>query len=190
MGTLDSWKTLSDILQNAATIVALIIGGFWTYQLYVKQRTRYPRVQITHSAKILPMNRKFMLLTITANVKNIGTVLVTIDRALGKVYDVSPGEMNLADDADEKLSEKIRDPDGLRIRFPRIEALEKRWKKGDFELEPQEQDQVVFDLVVPVSVKAVRIYTYFNNPFKPNKNIGWSDSSVYSIEKLKEGVAY
>jgi hypothetical protein len=190
MATLDHAKTWSDILQNVATIVALIVGAIWTYRLYVKERTRYPRVQIAHTAKALALNRRFTLLTVTVTIKNIGSVLLTIDRALGNVYDVGAKGANLAGDVDESLSKDIRDPDGLRIKFPRIKTLERRWKKGEFELEPQEQDQVVFDFVLPVSVSAVRIYTYFNNPLKPSRNIGWSDSSVYSIQRLKQGVVY
>jgi hypothetical protein len=184
------WKTWSDILENAAKVIALMVGGFWTYQLYVKQRTRYPRVQIAHSIKVVPLSGKFALLTVAVSVKNIGTVLVSIDEAFARLYDVTTDGVNPAADADEKASKSIRSNDGLRFKFPPIKELKKEWGKGQFELEPQEQDQVVFDFVIPVSVKAVRIYTYFNNEFKRGKKIGWSDSSVHLVEKLKEGVAY
>ena len=190
MQELNNWKTWSDIVENAAKVIALFAGGFWTYQLYVKQRTRYPRVQITHSVKVVPFGEKFKLLTVVANVKNIGTVLVTIDEALARLYDVTTRGIDPASDTDEKTFKKIRSEDGLRVKFPKLKELKKPWKRGEFELEPQEQDQVVFDFVVPASVKAVRIYTYFNNQFKRGRNIGWSDSSVHLIEKLKDGVTY
>ncbi|HTY38220.1 MAG TPA: hypothetical protein VMH23_13975 [Bacteroidota bacterium] len=184
------WKAVVETFESAAKIIALLVGGLWTYELYIKQRTKYPRLQITHAAKVMSLGKEFSLLSVTVTVKNIGNVLVAVDRCRASLFNITDDHLNLTADSDENSHNPARCEDGLRLRFPRLRTLERKWEIGKFELEPQEQDQVVFDFVLPASVEAVRLYTYFSNPKKQDRNIGWSDSSIHRVETLKEGVAY
>lgn len=41
-------KTFFEILESALTGIAIIVGGFWTYKMFVKKREKYPRASINH----------------------------------------------------------------------------------------------------------------------------------------------
>jgi len=39
--TLDQWKSVAGHAESLAKVVALIVGGSWTYLLFVKKRTAF-----------------------------------------------------------------------------------------------------------------------------------------------------
>src|ERR1035437_10352507 len=41
-------KDLTGALQSVATIIALFIGGLWTFRAFVKGRGNYPRAKLEH----------------------------------------------------------------------------------------------------------------------------------------------
>jgi flagellar biogenesis protein FliO len=41
-------KDIADVIQALFTSLAFIIGGAWTYLLFVRKRQRFPRAKIEH----------------------------------------------------------------------------------------------------------------------------------------------
>lgn len=61
--------------------------------------------------------------------------------------------------------------------------------KTTIEIEPGEKQSLDYEFVIPSTVKAVRIYTYFRNEqrSKEGREIGWYASSYYDFSKAKDG---
>lgn len=50
---------------------------------------------------------------------------------------------------------------------------------ADFELEPDEVQEMTFEFVIPTNVERIKIYTYFPNAAKAG--IGWSRTTIYDL---------
>ncbi len=43
---MDFWKDLTSIIQAAVTSIGIIVGAVWTYLIFVRERLRFPKVNI------------------------------------------------------------------------------------------------------------------------------------------------
>jgi len=77
MLNLDALKTLSDIINNFLTIIALLVGGVWTYYNFIKGRLYKNRLEPKVDAQFVKHNQGTGLL-ISYQVKNVGLSKVPI----------------------------------------------------------------------------------------------------------------
>jgi len=63
--------------------------------------------------------------------------------------------------------------------WPIIARKKFRWGKQEFEIEPREQDSIVCEFIIPVSVQTVVLHSHLNNVVKPG--LSWCLSSTYDI---------
>lgn len=54
--TVEALSTGLSALKDAATIVAIVAGGIWTYYLFVKNRQRHPRLSIALATEFVPLS--------------------------------------------------------------------------------------------------------------------------------------
>lgn len=74
---LDDIKTVAEIVNNAVTALAFVVGAVWAYFRFVKERTYRPRLEVTLSAFAdVVGSRRLVRGRIT--VKNIGTSVVRL----------------------------------------------------------------------------------------------------------------
>ena len=67
--------TIVSIVQSITTVIAIIIGGIWSYMLFVSRRQRYPRVKIEHQITCRPVSELKLLLSIDVTITNSSEVL-------------------------------------------------------------------------------------------------------------------
>jgi hypothetical protein len=107
-------KNLSEVLQlvqSVMTISAIIVGGFWTYLLFVQQRQRYAHLKIEHNVTHFPLPDHRILLILDITHMNVGSARVLLRSADIRVYNLNPGE--LTDDLLGLINEGALPPDGV-----------------------------------------------------------------------------
>jgi hypothetical protein len=164
------WSELAAPLESYATIAALLAAGLWTWQLFVRQRKRYPRLATKLEVEQVFLVDRVVLLRVSVRVTNTGTVMVTSPRAELRLFQVVPAPREVL----AKIHEK-EDPvvEGSEIDWQEISRRDWTWevgrwwgKPGDFEVEPGEADLLLADFTVGSETKVVVLYFYLCNPRK------------------------
>ena len=75
---LSTLKDIATIVQSVITVAAVILGGIWTYWLFVREREKYPSAKIEHRICHRPIANGKILLSIDATVINSGDVLLAL----------------------------------------------------------------------------------------------------------------
>ena len=73
-----NFAELAQAIQALATVAALIIGGIWTYQLFVLQRLAYPHLKIEHSVSDISFPDNRILLVVDVTHVNSGNVRIAL----------------------------------------------------------------------------------------------------------------
>ena len=178
---LSDWKTVAEIFESASKALAVIVGGIWTYQLFVKNRLSYPKLDISIVPKtvLLPNSRR--LIHATVNIKNVGKVILRSDRAELRLRLIVPLPEQVAsvinhgyDPVDEGKSQ---------VAWPMISGREWFWKEKEFEIEPDESGTLHADYVIDETISAVEFYCFIGNSRK--EELGWSCTLIY-VPELSE----
>jgi hypothetical protein len=161
---------LIESVKNAAGVVAVVVGGWWTYRLFIKGRGDFPRASITHRITHRRLTENQTLVRVTVGFENSGTVLLTVGEGVVRLSQVGP----LPNDgvASRQRSERT-------VEWPEIES---RVLEADVvEVEPGESDEVDFDFVLDAEIDMVEVYSYFRNPSKADRDIGWTLTTLYEL---------
>lgn len=174
-------KTFFEILESALTGIAIIVGGFWTYKMFVKKREKYPRASINHCIIEKNLNNGKKLVHLFIEIKNIGSVLLSLERYDVRISQVIPLDNELA----HKISKNDDPVDGEyhEIFWPLLFNRLKKFQGDDIcELEPSEIEKFNFDFVIDDGIKTIQVYCYFKNKSKPGKEIGWNCTTFHDLK--------
>lgn len=92
-------KDWVDIVQSVVTIVAVVVGGIWTYDVFIKERRDYPHANIEHKTTHLSLTDKKRLLRVGLDLTNAGSSLMEIDQSIVRIQQIPqqlPVRMSLA----------------------------------------------------------------------------------------------
>lgn len=180
------FKEIIELVFHISAIIALIIGGIWTYYLVVKQRNFYPIVNIEEKISHVDLPKKGRLVRIEIELNNLGKSKIVSKKALVRLQQILPilnckgAKPCWENQIDQALNEVIRKND--RFTWP---LLAERQIEFDFpfEIEPGEKELIDFEFVIPLTVEVTRIYCYFRNEEKTRNGyeVGWSASSIYDM---------
>jgi len=167
------------------TALALIVGGIWSYLLFIRTRQKYPSANISQEITFKRITRDKVWLRITATLQNTGKVLLSLVYAETWVQQVRP--------IDEEMQNKILDPqesadtEQTEIQWPLLNEAKIKWAKKELEIEPNESDQIHFDFLIDSNVKTIVAYSYFRNAekFRRQKELGWQITRVYDLHSVK-----
>jgi hypothetical protein len=177
--TLDQWKSVAGLAESLAKIVALIVGGSWTYLLFVKKRTAFPRAEVTHACAAYPIDDNRSVVRVTLNIKNKSDVLMQIISGRVVVHQLVP----FADAVDGVQLGFVGDGDSFEYAWPRIGDRAFEYASDKFlEVEPGESDAIDFDLFVEGDVRVVQIYSYLKNVSKTTRELGWNCTSIHRLD--------
>jgi len=166
-------KDVAATVQSIATIIALVVGGWWV----LKRRRVYPRAKFAHDIAHVALDNQRILLHVAINAENVGDVLLPIGPVVVCAQQLKP----LPDDHRRRLESggKLLPDGAVDIDWPILERCDQ--DLAGYELEPGESGAFHFDLVVPAEATTVLVYSYFTNVAKRPKEIGWSTSTMYHI---------
>jgi hypothetical protein len=91
--------TLSSV-KTVVEIAAIIVGGAWTYILFIKGRGRFPRAGLTHKIERRKISTGKVLMRLRVEITNDGPVVLNIRDATFRVQQVLP----LTEELQETLS--------------------------------------------------------------------------------------
>jgi hypothetical protein len=162
-------KDVANSVQSVATVLAITIGGIWTYRRFVKGRGHLPKAstQLDVSFWRLPDERRLVRAALT--IKNEGDVLLKIPSGYIWIQQMKPWP-------DEVISNTCSK---LEMPWP---LVEERDIKSAYEIEPKESEIVQMDFVIPDIYTQVLVYSHLKNGAKSG-NIGWITSTVIDFEQ-------
>src|ERR1700737_2768954 len=181
--TLSKFKDIADALHSTATIIALIVGGWWTYSRFIKKREKFPRAKISHSITHRRLDDHFQLLHVALNVQNAGEVLLCLHKGFVLVQQVIPATPELLKGLHEGgdiTSEKKTECD-----WPLLGQRLCEWQSESHEMEPGEDENIEFDFAVGSEVRTVEVYSYFKNEKSFERDIGWNLTTLYDLEEIQ-----
>lgn len=163
--------------ESVVTVGAIIIGGAWTYVLFIKNREHLPHAQLETAVGHLLLSASERLVHVTLLVSNVGSVLLSIRKIQVHIHNITPykHEPKLIPAKDRKKE---------RLKWPARDHGEWEYEAGSTELEPTESDSFHFDLIVPADTQIARVYCYVKNEAKPNRKIGWKDVVYVDLQHL------
>lgn len=175
----NQYKDAFDALQACATVLALIIGAYWTWWIFIGKRTKYARAEVSHTIKHRQIAPHKVLLQVWINVKNIGESVIKLNSWFIWIQQVEP----VVPEFLEKLAnnEDLIDDDENQIKWPSLYERYREGPAGFREIEPGVQDRIYSEFILDIAVQTIMVYTYIDEPTK-SYVIGWETTSVYDIE--------
>jgi hypothetical protein len=185
---LQAW---GDLAETVATLLALIIGAFWTYRLFVQKRQKYPRANVSHAVTSWKIEGKRRLVRVNIKIDNVGDVLLRPCKGHAWLQVVRPWPYGVRSAA--KGDGTLRPTGSTEASWPKVPDAEVEWTDSDIDIEPGETDFIHLDFVVPPKLRTVMVYTYLENPIKRSRlkwwgkrEIGWKTSSIHELQKPDE----
>lgn len=72
--TLEAFNNLTGSLESLATIAALSVGAYWTYQRFIKQRENFAFIEFTVDIAFVGRQGDWWIVELLANLENKGKV--------------------------------------------------------------------------------------------------------------------
>jgi hypothetical protein len=171
-------QTTKDVLIAINSLVsscAFLVGGYWSWKLFVKRRHSFPCADITQSISHHPFGDK-VLVRVTVTIVNKGEVLMEIKLASTRFLLVNPYETV------KNSGELVRIEGGCRLDWPLLEDV-KYYPKTSREIEPGESDEIHFDYLAEPDVQTIIAHTNIHNHVKQkgNRVIVWEKSTIYDL---------
>ncbi len=172
-------KDFSESVKNFVTAGGIVLGGLWTWLLFIKKREKFPRANLTHTLTHRPLANGDRLLHLAVNVSNIGESLLSLVSSKAWVQQVLPPPEDFIAVL-KKAGDPVK-PGETEYLWPSLGGRETDWHDAPIEIEPGESDQIRYDFVVDAEAETVQIYTYFKNAKKKEREIGWHLTSIYDL---------
>ena len=178
-------KSVLDVLDIPIKWVALAVGAVWTYNLFVKKRSKYPKADLQLSARCWLLSEKSRLVRVTVVALNRGDVLLNLQSCRVWIQQVRP----LA----PQLAELLARTGGVAVigqreaEWPLVAEKEVTLPQGSCEIEPGESQQLYFDLVLTSPLETAIVYAYAKNEAKRNREIGWDAQTVLDVNEHEPG---
>lgn len=177
------WQETAKTVTSIITAVGILVGGVWAYWLYVRQRTRWPRAEVelelTHRQLLGDLN----LLSVKVKIHNAGRGLMQPSTTRVDVNRVLP----LLPETEARLvaERELYDGEGFEAEWPCVAYQERPWRQGQFDIEPGENGECVFDFFIDAEIETVSVYIYVDNRAKRgwicHDELGWNLTAIYDL---------
>ena len=166
----------SNVAANAAQVAAIVIGGWWAYTRFIKQREPFPKATVELVIAHRELDAEHTFVRVVVKVNNVGTALLETEELRAYVYQVLPIAPETATrlGADDLVPEDEREAD-----WPCLKPYKGKWSA---QIEPGEWDEFGFDFQIPTTVTTVFVYTYIKNVTQQRRELGWTVTKLYDLE--------
>lgn len=182
------WRSFWASVLSLAQVVAILVGGWWTWQLFVRKRVAFPNVRTDHEILNLPAFKNKVLLTLNVTLTNTGSVVAEFRS--GKIYvrQIRPFPEHLEECVNAADATALREGrveklfvESEQIAWPEIGSRKMLWEKGEFILEPGESETIQYDFLLDDTIDTVRVVTYFRKVIQRKPEIGWRQTTLYEL---------
>jgi len=186
-----SFKETITTTQAIVSVIAVFVGGLWTYDLFIKERKHVPHINVEQKASHIRFTKGVNVMRLAVELTNTGNSLAKIQTSLIRIQQVLPqvpcvpGQTCVSEAINVAVQDRIMRAD--RFTWP---LLSERTIDTPLEIEPGEKEMIDFEFAVPSHVKVVRIYSYFRNETKRKgqSEMGWGLSNYYDFGANEKGV--
>lgn len=180
---MDQWKGIVDLAGELIKSVAIILGGFWTYRLFVRQRLGVPRVNIELATYAFSLPDDVRVIHAAVEIVNVGSVILRSKYAELRLRQVVPAPESVIDSAVQGYDPV--NPTRTEVEWPLIAGREWNWK-APLEIEPGERDSLHADFIIDTVVQVAEFYFFLSNPSKRRRGLGWTLTKVQELNEEKE----
>jgi len=191
---LPTWVSASEVIANAATAAAVFIGGLWAYRRFFRERTRWPRADLTLTVTQRRLDPRTILANVKVTIRNDGRGLMELAKIRVDLHHVLPLESEMREKIDAyahfqengveaswRLIKRHKQVWGSSPPIWPVRVFTKTPKRP--ELEPGESDTYGFDFFIPATTEAAFVYAYVGNLAKKGgkHELGWSLTEYFDI---------
>lgn len=177
---------VAELIQAIVISLGIVIGGFWTYVLFIRKRLAYPRANLELGVSDAILTKGARLVHAVVSITNTGDVLLRSDHAELRLRHVVPIPASLKDSI--QIGYDPVPEDKTEIEWPLIAGREWRWSKHDFEIEPGESDSLHADFVIHADIHAGEFYCFISNSKKRRKRLGWALTRLHFFNSNEESI--
>ena len=173
-----NWKDPVATAQSIVTIIALLVGGVWTYRTFIRFRQDRPKLVITHSVDHFRLPNHLILLSVEEKLSNVGTVAIELRKGEIRIIPVLPLPNAVEQRAKTpyRLNDTAEDPQV----WPVLVCYPHSWDKKRELIEPGEADAIKNYFLISDSTEVVNIFSLVANPAEGNK-MAWRASTTYDL---------
>lgn len=175
---IEQYDKLIEFFNHILTAVGVMVGAFWTYHLFIKNRQKYPKAEIEHNIEIRDiLDEDFQLITLLVTVKNISQILLPVE-----VYSVEIFQILPAIELNEK-NEKGYFKQSKALELPNNTSIFKVTKKtkSNMEIEPTEKILLAHSVIVQKGIQTISVHSVVHNPSKSKKQFVWNNITTHDL---------
>jgi len=175
---LELFEKTAELINHILTSVGVVVGAFWSYHLFIKNRQKYPKAEIDHKIEIKDIeNGEFQLITLIITIKNISQILLPIEEYNIEIFKVIPS-LELSDKIEKGYFNKYPS-----YEIPSNESIFKVTKKtkSNMEIEPTEKILLAHNVVIPKGLQTISVHSVVYNPSKSKKQFVWNNITIHDL---------
>ena len=178
------YKDAASTIQSVLTMGAIVLGGVWTYMLFVRQRLSFPRINLDMAAETVTLSDTGRMVRVSVFLKSAGSVVVRSACAQLRLRQVAPVHHSIRHVADAIGKGYDPVPAGkARIEWPMLVGREWNWSQKQFEIEPGEKDSLHADFFIDKDVSTIELYFFMRNSRKRRKGLGWTITRLSTLQE-------
>ena len=177
---LTAQKDALQAIQAAVTVIAILVGGWWTWTTFLQHRHDVPWARVENLVVYRDVTSDHKWIRVEATVSNQGRVALKLAKAFVRLSLIKP--------VPETIGEKLYKGESAideKWGIVKWDVLDEREILEDIMIEPSEQHTYRFDFFVPCFVETVYVYSFFPNDEKSEKvgyEFGWSAGTVIDVK--------
>ncbi len=174
-----------DAALSGVQILAILVGAFWTYMLFVRHRERWPRAALEHVVDHWSFDDGRRVLRVVEKITNTGPTLLRLSSRKTWVQQILP---MLPEPLAALESGTKQEAPWLRLGKPHETTAE----ESPPELEPGELDHFEHDFLIDSEAEVVQVYSHFQNARrrkrwwewwrKSGDNRGWTLTTIHCLD--------
>ena len=172
-------RNISQAIQGLFTVLAIIVGGIWTYFIFIKNRSSHPIINLDLSYDKFEVDGNKRLIHVHLRIENNGLVLLYSKEAELRLRQVTPLPVEVIEDINQG-HDPIKENE-QEIWWPLEASREWSWAKESFEIEPKESDTLHADFVIDKEIEVVQFYFHLTNSSKTKKQLGWTLTKMINL---------
>jgi hypothetical protein len=180
---LHTWQSSAEAVASALTGAAIVVGGFWAYWRFVRERTRWPRGNLEMSVTHRRLDEELSVLHAKIRMRNVGRGLMKLEEIRVDLQRVRP----LDDGMRQAIGrgKAFTQDGGYQAAWPLIEQHRYIWDADKPQIEPGESDEFAVDFFIAPSEEVVFVYGYLRNvERKKGYELGWGATAFHDVEHV------
>ena len=169
------------------TVVAITIGGYWTYDSFIRKREGAPRAKVSLTVTDFKVSEDQNVVHAVLTFENIGECLIKLKERLVRFQLVLPADDKKIRERFEKAKVKsdfdVVEEGETFIMWPELACREDRRNGPEaarlIHVEPGETETFYADAVIDSGIQLVRVYGFVENP--RTDNLGWACEIFHTV---------